>query len=169
MKRLLWLFLMCLPLLGMAGGKADTVKLKEGDRCPEFVFRDTANNEVTLRQFRGRYVVIGVWASWCYPCKKEYPALKALAEKYKDRNIVFVSLSCDRRKQDWLNGLWWEKMTGWQWWIAGDESSMEAFEVNTIPRLILLDKKGRVAKLRLPKPSDPKFEEMLKGLMLLIK
>ena len=83
MKRLLWLFLMCLPLLGMAGGKADTVKLKEGDRCPEFVFRDTANNEVTLRQFRGRYVVIGVWASWCYPCKKEYPALKALAEIQK--------------------------------------------------------------------------------------
>ena len=55
-------------------------------------------------------------------------------------------------------------MTGNQWWIAGDESSMIAFRVSAIPRLILLDKKGRVMDLKLPKPSDPKFEDILSKL-----
>ena len=164
MRQLLLALVLSLPLLGMGGEKADTVKLRKGDKCPDYVFQSRDSSEVTLRQFRGRYVVIDVWASWCYPCKKEYPTLRALAEKYKDKNVVFVSLSCDRRKQDWLNGLWWEKMAGWQWWIAGDESSMEAFGVAAIPRLILLDKKGRVARLRLPKPSDPEFEKILREL-----
>ena len=109
MKKWLTLWMMCLPLLAAAGGRADTVRLREGDRCPDFVFRDTADNAMTLRQFRGKYVVIDVWASWCYPCKKEYPALRALAEKYRD-------------------------------------------------------KKGRVARLRLPKPSDPEFEKILREL-----
>ena len=48
----------------------DTTELKVGDRVPAFVFRDTANRNVSLKQFKGKYVVIDVWASWCYPCKR---------------------------------------------------------------------------------------------------
>ena len=81
MKQVVLLWILCLPLLGMAAGRADSARLKKGDRCPEFVFQARDSSEVTLRQFRGKYVVIDVWASWCYPCKKEYPALRALAEK----------------------------------------------------------------------------------------
>lgn len=55
-------------------------------------------------------------------------------------------------------------MNGNQWWIAGDESSMIAFRVKAIPRLILLDKKGRVMNLKLPKPSSSEFEKILKEL-----
>ncbi len=142
----------------------DTTELKVGDRVPAFVFRDTANRNVSLKQFKGKYVVIDVWASWCYPCKKEYPCLQKLAEKYKDKNIVFISLSSDTQEFRWRNELAWGKMTGNQWWIAGDESSMIAFRVSAIPRLILLDKKGRVMDLKLQKPSDPKFEDILSKL-----
>ena len=142
----------------------DTTELKVGDRVPAFVFRDTANRNVSLKQFKGKYVVIDVWASWCYPCKKEYPCLQKMAEKYKDKNIVFISLSSDTQEFRWRNELAWGKMTGNQWWIAGDESSMIAFRVSAIPRLILLDKKGRVMDLKLPKPSDPKFEDILSKL-----
>lgn len=56
-------------------------------------------------------------------------------------------------------------MDGNQWWIAGDESSMIAFRVKAIPRLILLDKKGRVLNLKLPKPSSPKFRKILDDLI----
>lgn len=90
--------------------------------------------------------------------------MQKLAEKYKDKNIVFISLSSDTQEFRWRNELAWGKMTGNQWWIAGDESSMIAFRVSAIPRLILLDKKGRVMDLKLPKPSDPKFEEILSKL-----
>ena len=55
-------------------------------------------------------------------------------------------------------------MNGNQWWIAVDESYMIAFRVKVIPRLILLDKKGRVMNLKLPKPSSSEFEKILKEL-----
>ncbi|WP_065219276.1 MULTISPECIES: TlpA family protein disulfide reductase [Butyricimonas] len=170
MKKWLLFFLMVCPFAGWTQMRAtpvllrDTAELKAGDRVPEFVFRDTANREVTLKQFKGKYVVIDVWASWCYPCKQEYPTLKGLAEKYKDKKIEFVSLSCDTEVQRWRNELAWGKMSGYQWWIGGDESSMIAFRVGAIPRLILLDKKGRVLNLKLPKPSHPEFEKILEGL-----
>lgn len=109
-------------------------------------------------------MVIDVWASWCHPCKQEYPTLKRWAEKYKDKNIEFVSISCDTQEQRWLNELFWGKMVGNQWWIANDNAFMIAFRVTTIPRLILLDRKGKVMDLKLPKPSDPEFETILNGL-----
>ena len=90
--------------------------------------------------------------------------LQKLAEEYKEREIEFVSLSCDTQEQRWRNELWWGKMSGYQWWIGGDESAMVAFRVGAIPRLILLDKKGRVLNLKLPKPSSPEFKKILTNL-----
>ena len=75
-----------------------------------------------------------------------------------------MSISCDHQEQRWRNELGWGKMTGYQWWIAGDNSFMFAFQVSSIPRLILLDKKGRVVDLKLPKPSEPQFEKILSEL-----
>ena len=91
MKKWLIIFSLLCPVMGVAQIKAglvpvrDTAELKVGDRVPNFVFRDTANREVSLKQFRGKYVVIDVWASWCYPCKQEFPTLTKLAERYKEK------------------------------------------------------------------------------------
>lgn len=165
MRRLLLFWILCLPLLGMGGEKADTVKLRKGDKCPDYVFQSRDSSEVTLRQFRGKYVVIDVWASWCYPCKKEYPTLKALAREYKGRGIEFVSISCDSQERRWRNEMGFMGAEGHQWWIAGNNAFMMAFEISTIPRLILIDPKGRIANLRLPLPSDPTFRKILDALM----
>lgn len=165
MRRLLLFWILCLPLLGMGGEKADSVKLKKGDVCPDYVFHSKDSSEVTLRQFRGKYVVIDVWAAWCYPCKKEYPTLKALAREYKERGIEFVSISCDSQERRWRNEMGFMGAEGHQWWIAGNNAFMMAFEISTIPRLILIDPKGRIANLRLPLPSDPTFRKILDSLM----
>lgn len=148
-----------------SGPKLEKVdSLKVGDICPKFEFQDTTGHTVTLQHFKGKYVIIDIWASWCYPCKKEYPTLKALAEKYKDKDVVFVSISCDSEKQRWVNELFWGKMTGEQWWIADDSKFMKAFRITRIPRLILLDKEGKVLNLNLPKPSAEEFEEIVNSL-----
>lgn len=165
MKQVVLLWILCLPLLGMAAGRADSARLKKGDRCPEFVFQARDSSEVTLRQFRGKYVVIDVWASWCYPCKKEYPTLKVLAKKYKDKGVEFVSISCDASERRWRNEMGFMGAEGHQWWIAGNEDFMKAFEIAAIPRLMLLDPDGKVENLHLPKPSDPKFERILKKML----
>ncbi|WP_455509715.1 TlpA family protein disulfide reductase [Butyricimonas paravirosa] len=165
MKRVLVIFLLCLPLFGWAVKEGEVKILEKGDLCPEFVFRDTEGKEVSLKQFKGKYVVIDVWASWCQPCKQEFPHLKELEEKYKDKNIVFVGISSDAQERRWRFELGFlrEKLT-LQWWIDGNEEFMKVFEIVALPRMILLDKEGRIAELRLPKPSDVKFEKILRKL-----
>lgn len=165
MNKLFIVFLLCLPLFSWAVKDEETKALKKGDMCPEFFFKDVDGKEVSLEQFKGKYVVIDVWASWCQPCKQEFPNLKRLEEKYKDKNIVFVSISSDTQERRWRFELGFlrEKLN-LQWWIAGNEKFMRDFEIATLPRIILLDKDGRIAELKLPKPSDSKFEKILKKL-----
>ncbi|WP_018338878.1 TlpA family protein disulfide reductase [Butyricimonas synergistica] len=145
-----------------AGNRADTTELKKGDKCPEFVFKDAGKKDHTLREFKGKYVFIDVWASWCYPCRKEYPYLQELEKKMKGRNIVFVGISCDDAEWRWTGAV--GMMEGVQWWIAGREAFMKAFKVDRIPRFILLDRKGRVLKLEMTRPSDANTEKYLMGL-----
>ena len=93
-------------------------------------------------------MVSDVWASWCQPCKQEFPNLKKLEEKYKDKNIVFVSISSDAQERRWRFELGFlHERVELQGWIAGDEKFMRAFEVAVLPRMILLDKEGRIAEL----------------------
>ena len=147
-----------------AGNRADTTELKKGDKSQEFVFKGAEGKEHTLREFRGKYVYIDVWASWCYPCRKEYPYFRELKEKFKGKNIEFVGISSDHVIWRWQGSLQNEKMDGHQWWIAGDESSMIAFRCAYIPRFILLDRKGRVLELKMTRPSDPETEKKLRKL-----
>ena len=162
MKKLLVIFLLCLPLLSWAIKEEKVKVLKKGDLCPEFVFKDMEGKEVSLEQFKGKYVVIDVWASWCQPCKREFPHLKELEEKYKDKNVVFVSISCDAQERRWRFELGFlQERLKLQWWIAGNQEFMSVFEIAALPRIILLYKEGRVAELGLPKPSDTKFEKIL--------
>ena len=67
MKKLLVIFLLCLPLFSWAIEEGEVKVLKKGDLCPKFVFKDTEGKEVSLERFKGKYVVIDVWASWCQP------------------------------------------------------------------------------------------------------
>ena len=70
--------------------------------------------------------------------------LKALAREYKERGVEFVSLSCDSQEIRWRNEMGFMGAEGHQWWIAGNNAFMTAFEIYTIPRLILIDPKGRI-------------------------
>lgn len=142
--------------------RADTTVLKTGDRCPNFVFRDTDGQERSLKEFKGKYVFIDVWASWCYPCRKEYPYLEELIGKFEGKNIVFVGISCDNMEWKWRGQAL--SMAGSQWWLAGDESFVKAFRADRIPRFILLDRKGRVLQLEMTRPSKPETVETLSKL-----
>lgn len=141
---------------------SDTTKLKVGDKSPDIIFRDSTGQEgqeVRLSQFKGKYVLIDVWATWCYPCRVQYPQFKSLAAKMKDKQIVFLSISLDAQRWRW-RGPELIKMGGIQW-IVKDKTFERKFGVNTIPRYILLDKKGNILNLNMPMPSHPELEEEL--------
>ena len=143
---------------------ADTSFLKVGDKCPDdMVFRDTAGKDVKLTSLKGKYVLIDLWASWCYPCRQQYPAFIALEEKMKDKAIHFVSISCDTYDWRWKGALQNGKMKGIQWMMK-DLHFNKRFNVGGIPRYILLDKQSRILDLNVIRPTDPKLEKQLNNL-----
>ena len=140
----------------------DIIRLKIGDKCPDIIFQDTTGaqgNNVKLSQLKGKYVLIDVWASWCAPCRSEYPHFASLAKKMKDKKITFISISLDTQVWRW-KGPVLNQMGGLQWKVR-DETFEKAFGINTIPRYILLDKNGVILSLNMTKPSKPELEQEL--------
>mgnify|MGYP003079600413 CR=1 FL=1 len=160
----IWCFSFLLVSSLAHGNPVDTVALKIGDKCPNFIFKDLDGKERTLQELEGKYVFIDVWASWCYPCRKEYPYLQELEKKFEGQNVVFVGISSDHVVWRWKGAVENGKMLGEQWWIGNDTSFITAFRVDRIPRFILLDRKGRVLRLEMTRPSDSLTETMLRQL-----
>lgn len=147
---------------------AETKKLKDGDKCIDFSYTDIDGKTVTLADLKGKYVLIDVWATWCGPCVKEIPFLKKLEEKMHGKNITFVSISCDKDKSKWEEMVKAENLVGVQLHNGGDRTFMDAFGITGIPRFIMLDKKGKVIKTNMIRPSKEKeiydFLMALKGI-----
>ena len=89
-------------------------KLKPGDPSPDFLAVDTSGRKFSLKNLKGKYVYIDLWATWCSPCKAEIPHLQRLERLFKRKRIVFVSISCDDDREAWLNYLRRNKMGGIQ-------------------------------------------------------
>ena len=86
-QEFLWIVCFLLMSLFVHGIPVDTMELKIGDRCPAFTFEDMEGQSRSLDEFKGKYVFIDVWASWCYPCRKEYPYLQELEKKFEGQNV----------------------------------------------------------------------------------
>lgn len=118
----------------------------------------------TPKDFRGKYIYIDVWATWCGPCKKELPFLKSLEEKFKGRNISFVSLSIDSDKAKWEERVRKGDLGGTQLYIGKGTQFQRDYKVETIPRFILLDPEGRIVNPDMTRPSSADTGKMLDGL-----
>ena len=78
--------------------------IKEGAEAPLFTLEDNHGNDVSLVSFRGQWVVLDFWGTWCGYCIKGIPAMKAAYEKHKDK-CVFISIDCNDSREEWLKGL----------------------------------------------------------------
>ena len=135
--------------------------LVAGRPSPDFTFVDINGKQVSLKDLRGRYVYIDVWATWCVPCRGELPHLKKLEETFKGMNIAFVSLSCDKDKAKWEKMVKEDQMGGIQLWGDADNAFLNAYRVQTIPRFIFLDPEGRIVNPDMTRPSQPETIEAL--------
>lgn len=145
-------------------------KLKPGMPSPKFTtYEDTKGGKVALDDFKGKYLYIDIWATWCTPCKREIPALKALEEKYHDKNITFMSISIDtdKTKEAWKKMVVDMELTGVQ--IISDKSSdsqfMQDYDASSVPRFIILDTEGNIVNAKAPRPSDPEIENIFNKLL----
>ncbi len=139
--------------------------LGKGSLSVDFNATDLSGKKISLRDLKGKYVYIDIWATWCVPCRKELPHLKALEEKYKEAPIHFVSISCDTNRKAWEKMVTTKKMKGIQLHFL-DDSFMTKYMIKGVPRFILLDKEGKIISADMTRPSDPAttslFDQLLK-------
>ena len=130
---------------------------------PSFDYVNHKEGKTKLEDFKGKYVYIDVWATWCGPCRAEIPFLQKIEEEYHDKNIVFVSISIDVAKdfEKWKTFVTDKKLGGVQLFADKDWSSdfMKSYGVTGIPRFILIDPTGKVVKADAARPSNLKLKE----------
>ncbi|PCH76380.1 MAG: thioredoxin [Flavobacteriaceae bacterium] len=149
---------------------AKMLRLAKGTVSPVFIdYENNAGGTSSLSDFKGRFVYIDLWATWCGPCKKEIPAMKALETKFHGENIVFLSISLDKKSayKTWKNMIEEKNMGGVQL-IADKDFSSDftiAYDVSSIPRFVLLDTEGNIIDADAPRPSDPALTLLLKEVL----
>jgi thiol-disulfide isomerase/thioredoxin len=134
-------------------------EISKGNPSPTFVnYESYDGNTVSLADLKGHNVYIDFWATWCAPCKKEFPHLKKLEEKYHDSNITFVGVSLDKesKKEAWRAMVEEEELLGIQLFADNsfDSAFADAYQVSAIPRFVLIDKEGKIVNANAPRPSD---------------
>lgn len=142
-----------------------------GQKGLDFTYKDINDKPVSFSDFKGKFVYIDLWATWCGPCKAEIPHMKKIEEDYHGKNIVFVSLSLDKAKdaQKWKDFVTKEQLKGIQLMADKDFGSDVAknYDVHAIPRFLLFDTKGNIINADALRPSNPELrvqlDKLLKG------
>jgi thiol-disulfide isomerase/thioredoxin len=141
--------------------------LKAGNAAPSFKYPDINNQLHALADFKGKYVYIDVWATWCVPCLQEQPHLAKLEEKYHDNpNIVFMGISTDQDRAAWEKMVVDRNLGGVQLIHDIEYANIrEDYIIEGIPRFILIDKEGNLIDSRAPRPSSDEIKELLAELL----
>ncbi|MEO6523047.1 MAG: TlpA disulfide reductase family protein [Mucilaginibacter sp.] len=129
-----------------------------------FELKDVNDKTCTLAGFKGKVVVIDVWAMWCAPCLAEKPNFSKIEEQYKDRNdITFIGISVDG-----LNAIkpwkYFVKKKGWtntELLSNFTESLFKYYGIEGIPRFLIFDREGKVVTVDAPRPSSPIFKALI--------
>jgi thiol-disulfide isomerase/thioredoxin len=143
---------------------SDFAKVKIGSQSPDFISNDQYDKTVQLSSFKGKYVLLTFWASWCPPCRHENHMLNDIYDTERSKKVAFISISLDENKGDWLaaiktDNIHWPSLLSLR---NGKKSIAELFGVNDVPQNILLNKDQIVIAKNIP---VDQIEKIINGLI----
>jgi peroxiredoxin len=121
-------------------------KNKGPAKAPDFSLPDTSGKTVSLSSFKGKYVLIDFWASWCGPCREENPNVVAAYNQFKNKNFTILGVSLDQNRDAWIkaindDGLAWNHVSDLKFW---NSEAASLYNVTGIPYNFLVDPNGNI-------------------------
>ncbi|MBO9203985.1 MULTISPECIES: TlpA family protein disulfide reductase [Niastella] len=132
-----------------------------------FTLKDITGNPVDFKKFKGKYLVIDIWASWCGPCIANMPAWNELIKKYDNSLIQFINVSIDIDTDDWKQAVTKHNPGGVQLQEPSDFNGLFALycKVRALPKIIIVDPAGKIINYEGPHPNQPEFKILLDSLV----
>ncbi len=129
--------------------KVTTSRLSPGKEAPDFTLKTLDGRSVSLKDYRGKVVLVNFWATWCPPCREEMPLFEEVYEKYREKGFEVLAVSTDSSKEAVTDFVKKYKL---KFTVLFDDANVaNIYGIQGLPTSFLIDREGKIVKVRLGK------------------